>query len=218
MNPAYTPENTQFAFDFHDVVVARDMSRIQKAIFNKNFIYKIHFNRYLPGLFLALANTAYHDFRGGTGEIYIKVLQDYHQPDIAQLALDVANDVRPIEGTIEIIKELRDLGYEINMASDIGTTVLRDLKARPQYQALLALFTHEKSVDYLNASGHPIKKPQLAYFTDYAQKFQDGKQYVIFIDDKEKNVTGARTAGMIGIVFKNPPQLRAQLVKMGILQ
>ena len=218
MDATYRPDNTQFAFDFHDVIVSRNINRIKNAIFNRSFLYKIHFNRHLPGLLWALARAAYTDTKGGTGEVYVKILQEYHQPDIAQLTLDLANDVDPIEGTVEIIKELKDLGYEVNMASDIGTLVLQDLKTRPQYQTLLSLFDHEQSVDYINAGGRPVQKPQLAYFRDYLQKFQDDKQYIIFIDDKEKNVIGACSAGMIGITFKNPQQLREQLVQMGILK
>jgi len=218
MNATYTADNTQFAFDFHDVVVSRNINRIKNAIFNRTFLYKIHFNRYIPGLLWALARAACTDTKGGTGEVYVKILQDYHQPDIAQLTLDLANDVDPIEGTVTIIKELKTLGYEVNIASDIGKTVLENLKTREKYRPLLSLFDHEQSVDYIHANGHPVQKPQLAYFNDYLQKFQDNKQYIIFIDDKEKNVIGASNAGMIGIVFKNPSQLRAQLVTMGILQ
>jgi len=215
--PLYTPDNTQFAFDFHDVVVQHNNSRISRGVLSKNFVSAIRFNRYLPGLFLALASAAYNDLKGGTGEMYIKILQDYQQPEIAQLVLDIANDLQPIEDTVAIIKELKSLGYEINIASDIGTSVLHNLHSKPAYQALLSLFDHEKSVDYINAIGKPIKKPQLAYFASYLQRFQDGKEYVIFIDDKEKNVIGARQAGMIGITFKNPQQLRDVLVRMGIL-
>ena len=218
MDVAYTSKNTQFAFDFHDVVVQHNTGRISRGIFSRNFVYKIHFNRCFPGLLWALASTAYHDFKGGTGEQYIKILQDYKQPEIAQLVLDIANDVHPIEGTVVIMQELKNLGYEVNMASDIGTMVLEDLKKRPQYQGLLSLFAHEKSVDYLNASGRPVKKPQLGYFRDYLERFQKNKEYVIFIDDKEKNVIGARASGMIGITFKNPELLREELVKMGILE
>jgi len=217
-HPIYTPQNTQFAFDFHDVVVARNMDRIRKAIFSSNFVSRIRINRYLPGLIWALATNAYTDFKGGTGEMYIKVLQDYEQPELAQFALDVANDVHPIAGTIAIIQKLKNLGYEVNMASDIGTMVLEDLKKRAQYKAMFALFTHEKSVDYLTIKGRPIKKPQLAYFKDYLERFQDNKQYIIFIDDKEKNVIGAREAGMIGITFTSPEQLHTELVKMGIFK
>jgi len=52
---------------------------------------------------------------------------------------------------------------------------------------------------------------------NYLQKYKDNKQ-IIFIDDKAQNVAAANQAGMIGILFTTPQQLRSDLVKMEILQ
>jgi beta-phosphoglucomutase-like phosphatase (HAD superfamily) len=218
MDTTYTPQNTQFAFDFHDVVVKPAANRISQGLFNRNFLYSIHLNRYLPALVWSIALLSYH---GGTGEQYIKLLQDYQQPTVAQLALDIANNQLPIPGTVAIIKQLKALGYEVNMASDIGALALKDFGkkelGKPEQDQILPLFIHKHHVNYIEAF-KPIKKPNPAYFAAYQQQYNPShKPHVIFIDDKLKNVTGAREAGMISILFTSAAQLEEQLIKMGIL-
>lgn len=218
MGTDYTPQNTQFAFDFHGVVVKAASNRISSALLSTNFIYRIHFNRCLPALLWAFTTLAY---TGGTGEQYIKLLTQYQQPDMAQMALDIANNQQPIPKTIDIIKQIKGLGYEVNMASDIGDLVLKDFERREQdkpiQEQILPLFVHKHHVNYLETDA-PIHKPDPAYYAAYLQQYnQNLKPYVIFIDDKLKNVVGARNAGMIGILFTSAAQLKEQLVKMGIL-
>ena len=84
MQQQYTPENTQFAFDFHGVVVKPVANRVSSVLLSRKFVSSIEINRYVPALIWALTTLAY---RGGTGEQYIKLLQNYHQLRIAQLAL-----------------------------------------------------------------------------------------------------------------------------------
>ncbi len=218
MQPQYTPQNTQFAFDFHGVVVRPVANRISHALLSRNFISSIEMNRYLPGLMWAMAALVY---RGGTGEQYIKLLRDYHQMRIAQIALDIANNQAPISDTIAIIKQLKSLGYEINMASDIGGLVLQDFETKelkkPAQEQILPLFAHKYYVNYLDTYT-PIHKPNSIYFATYLQHYnQDKKSYIIFIDDKLKNVEGARKSGMIAILFSSAAQLKEQLIQMGIL-
>lgn len=218
MQPQYTPQNTQFAFDFHGVVVKPVANRISHAVLSKIFISSIEMNRYLPALMWAMAILVY---RGGTGEQYIKLLQDYHQVGVANIALDIANNQAPISGTIAIIKQLKELGYEINMASDIGGLVLKDFEAKelknPTQEQILPLFAHKYYVNYLDTY-KPIQKPNPLYFTTYLQQYNQGnKPYIIFIDDKLKNVEGAKKSGLIAILFSSAAQLKGQLIQMGIL-
>jgi len=218
MDINYTPQNTQFAFDFHGVVVKPVVNRVSSALLNRNFLYSINLNRYLPALVWSIAVLTYHH---GTGEQYIKLLQEYQQPIIAQLALNIANNQQPIPETIAIIKQLKDLGYEVNMASDIGALALKDFAQKEQgkqaQDQILPLFVHRHHVNYLETY-KPIQKPNPAYFAAYQQQYNTAhKPYVIFIDDKLKNVTGAREAGMTGILFTSGVQLKDQLVRMGIL-
>lgn len=215
----HTPNNTQFAFDFHGVVVQPVQNRVSDSLLSMRFISSIKLNRYLPMLAGAMIMLSY---QGGTGEQYIKLLNDYHQPALAQLALDIANKQQPISETIAIIKHLKNLGYEVNMASDIGTLALQDFAAKefekPHSDQILPLFNHIYHVDYLKQSC-PIHKPNPSYFTGYQQRYNSvHKPYVIFIDDKLKNVVGARDSGMIGIFFTTPSELRKNLIERGILK
>lgn len=107
------------------------------------------------------------------------------------------------------------------MASDIGTLALQDFAQKEQTKEpqdqILPLFAHKHHVNYL-ATAAPIHKPNPAYFAAYQQQYNpEKKPYVIFIDDKLKNVVGARQSGMIGILFTSGAELKEQLIKMGIL-
>ena len=39
----------------------------------------------------------------------------------------------------------------------------------------------------------------------------------VYVDDREENVRVARRLGLTGVVFRSPPQLRADLERLGLL-
>lgn len=59
-------------------------------------------------------------------------------------------------------------------------------------------------------------KPKAGIYRLAARNLGLKPQECLFIDDKPVNVKGARKAGMKGIVFRGPAQLRQQLKKHGI--
>jgi 2-haloacid dehalogenase len=40
----------------------------------------------------------------------------------------------------------------------------------------------------------------------------------VFVDDREVNVEAARSEGMVGLLFTDPATLRADLVRLGLLE
>jgi len=216
----YTPENTKFAFDLHKVIVQPSKNRIYNGLVNRNMLPEVNMQlpltlakvaAYLPPVSYYTAKLLYE---GGTGEQYYTLFQYYDYNRLAQAVINIANDQTPISGTVNIIQELKDKGYMIDLASDIGQTFLPDLMKK--YPSTFDMIADKQTVDYINTN-QPIHKPSIQYFQDYLEKYGNGKT-IIFIDDKEKNVAAAKQAGMIGIVFKDPEQLRKDLVKMGILK
>lgn len=210
MNPQYTPDNTQFAFDFHDVVVKAQPGRVW-ALLSKEAIPSL--NRHLFQLIWHMAQSAW---QGSSGEEYITLLRTYGQPTLANLATKIANDQQPIPGTIALIKMLKAKGYETNMASDIGTTILKDMEENWEHKSIFTLFDHIQSVNYLTKNP-PIKKPSAAFFKAYLNNYNTDGKKVIFIDDKLKNTTGAQAAGIVGILFTTPEALEKNLKDMCIL-
>ncbi len=56
-------------------------------------------------------------------------------------------------------------------------------------------------------------KPDVRAYSAVAEKLGVKPSEVIFVDDKEENVEGAKKAGMTGVVFKDAVQLKSALSK-----
>jgi FMN phosphatase YigB (HAD superfamily) len=221
--PRYTPKNTKFAFDFHDVVAKAHPNRVINGLFNWNMVPELNWNlpyntaQFLYNFPWVAYGTAQLIYNKGTGEQYYDLYKQNGFDRIALAVRSIANDLDIINGTIAIINELKDKGYQVDMASDIGTSFLADLASKEKFISVLDLFNYKKSVDYLSTP-NPVHKPQKQYFLDYQDTYNPAHMKIIFIDDKLKNVSASETTGMIGIQFKTPEQLRSELVKYGILQ
>jgi len=221
-NRHYTPANTKFAFDFHDVVAKASPNRIVNGLVNWNMVPEITWNlpynaaRSLYNLPWVAYGTASLIYNKGNGERFYELFKRYNYDRLALAVKTIANDLDAIDGTITIIKELKEKGYQVDMASDIGTSFLKDLENQTKFSMILDLFTYKKSVDYINTP-KPIHKPNKQFFLDYQNTYNPKHMNIIFVDDKQKNVSASELTGMIGIQFETPEQLRNELVKYGIL-
>lgn len=219
----YTPENTKFAFDFHDVVAKAHPNRVINGLLNWNTVPELNWNLpYNTAQFLyrfpwIAYGTAQLVYNKGTGEQYYDLFKRNGLDRIALTVRAIANDLDVINGTVAIIKELKDKGYQVDMASDIGTSFLDYLEKQQKFANILNLFTDKKSVDYIHTPKQ-AHKPNKQFFIDYQNNYNAAHMNIIFIDDKQKNVSASEQTGMIGIQFQNPEQLRNELVKRGILQ
>jgi beta-phosphoglucomutase-like phosphatase (HAD superfamily) len=141
--------------------------------------------------------------------------------DVAQFVEKIARKKKPIEGTVKIIEELRAKGFPMYVGTNIGTpsftTIMTGNGKAGRFLRANFNLDHPQTVDYKSAT--IIKKPNVEFFNQAIAKnqFDLATTHVIFIDDRTDNVEAARKAGMIGIVFKNPKQLRTDLKELGLL-
>lgn len=215
----FNPKNAKLVFDFHDVVVTEPFSCLSdlKKFFRWNLIPTC--NRHLPWCIYELLACMFYD---PAGEKLINIGKKYEQETFITCLMEVGNSFVVIEKTIDIMRELKNKGYQLDLASNIEIVFLNELERNNKYsyvQEILALFTHKKAVDHVAIySKESIRKPDIRFFTEYQKEYNsDGKQ-VIFVDDKQKNIVASQQANMIGIHFQNPEQLRNELVKYGILE
>ena len=126
----FNPQNTKFAFDFHDVVVKAHPYRIINGLVNWNMVPELSWDlpynaarmRYnFPWVAYGTAQLMYTK---STGEQYYDLFQRNGFDRIARAIITIANDLDVINGTIKIINELKDKGYQVDMASDIGQSFL----------------------------------------------------------------------------------------------
>jgi putative hydrolase of the HAD superfamily len=62
-----------------------------------------------------------------------------------------------------------------------------------------------------------LRKPDLAIYKRALDILGRPAERILFIDDREENLAGARSAGMNGIRFTGADSLRSELVRLGVL-
>jgi 2-haloacid dehalogenase len=115
----------------------------------------------------------------------------------------------PIEGTVEILRELHAAGTRL--------VALTNWSAE--------LFPHaEESFDFLHlfegvvVSGiEGVAKPDPAIFDLLLRRYRLDPAATVFVDDSAVNVAAAAAAGMRPVLFTAPDALRAQLSRLGLL-
>jgi 2-haloacid dehalogenase len=114
-----------------------------------------------------------------------------------------------IPGTVDILAELR--------ASQVPLYALSNWSAETFPLSL-------KRFDFLHwfrgivLSGDVrLLKPDPRIFHVFFQTHAIDPAHAVYIDDVERNVEAATALGMHGIVFTDPPALRSELVKLGLL-
>jgi 2-haloacid dehalogenase len=115
----------------------------------------------------------------------------------------------PIQGTVDILAELRAQGTPIYALSNWS------IETYP---------TAEKRFDFLKwfngilLSGNVrLIKPDPRIFQLFFKTHGIDPADAIYIDDLPRNVKSATAQGMYGIVFTNPQALRIELAKLGLL-
>ena len=114
-----------------------------------------------------------------------------------------------IDGTVEILGEVRDRGHPVYAITNFNAETLA--VASEVYPFL-------KRFDGVIVSSEiRLIKPDPAIFQAFFQTYDRQPGECAFIDDRAVNVQAAREAGMVGIHFSDPPQLRRDLADLKLL-
>lgn len=129
-----------------------------------------------------------------------------------------------IPGTVEIIKVLREQGYIIVPATNMGKKTyltLLNQKVLPEDYFTKGFFFAVTKKCNKKEDGTYHKKPEKEFFENlksYIRKKCDFEfETIVFIDDKQANAHGAREAGIIGLHFTSPAQLKVDLENLGFI-
>jgi 2-haloacid dehalogenase len=114
-----------------------------------------------------------------------------------------------IEGTVEILAELRRRGVPIyalsNWSAETFPTAQRKFEFLRWFRGILL-------------SGEvKLIKPDPRIFQLFCETFEVDPSQIVYIDDLPHNVAAAGAQGMHAIQFTNPPALRNELIKLGLL-
>ncbi|MEW5974165.1 MAG: HAD family phosphatase [Acidobacteriota bacterium] len=115
----------------------------------------------------------------------------------------------PIEGTIQILRSLKDAGYVL-----LGLTNWSGEKF-PLVRSRYPFFDWFDTIVVSGEEG--LAKPDPQIFQLLLQRSNRQAGECLFIDDSETNVAVARQLGFHAIRFQSSPQLRLELEGLGLL-
>ena len=115
----------------------------------------------------------------------------------------------PIQGTLDVLVELRDKGVPIYALTNWSAETFPIAKARYEF---LGWFR-----DILVSGEEKLIKPDRRIFELLLSRNGLAAAESVFIDDALHNVAGAEAAGMSALHFHSPETLRADLVALGLL-
>ena len=113
-----------------------------------------------------------------------------------------------IEGTADIVAELKNKGYGIYLLSNAG----------PNHKDYWPKIKGSQYFDGVMVSAvEKMYKPCIEIFEHCLKKFNLRAEECVFVDDLAVNCAGAYMAGIKPVVFKNAKQLREDLKKLEVL-
>lgn len=115
----------------------------------------------------------------------------------------------PIDGTVDILDELRQRGTPLYAITNFNQDKFRETLARFSF---LGAFR-----DIVVSGDERVLKPDPAIYRLLLERNGLAAASCVFIDDSEKNVRGAEAVGMKAIHFTTPDALRTELMALGVL-
>ena len=105
-----------------------------------------------------------------------------------------------------------------DLLDDLGGIVLRATASNyPVWVEQLAKDHLEGRFERILASCHlGVRKPDVAFYERLLERLQLDPDQVLFVDDREENVVGARQAGLAAHRFVDAPTVRRWIVDHGV--
>ena len=135
-------------------------------------------------------------------------LQGNHLLELKKLDVEMWTELNP--PMVEWAHRLKSAGLRIGILSNIGDAMEEGIRAK---FAWVEGFTHATWSHRLK-----MRKPEPEIYAAAAQGLGVEPSEVLFIDDREDNIAGARAAGMRGVVYALHGEFEQELERMGLAQ
>lgn len=234
INQKKLKQEVEFAFDIHKVLVQKGAKSIFQTIMHNPYKWQLLRVLINPGLIVGLAgmvwqamiNTmpwAAHKYKELTAEELICLVRAHGNNELMALTVQIVNTQQVDPQVKEILLSLKDHGYPLRIASNIGKDIYIKFKQQLEDSNanIFALFNQDehgmegKTIDYRVS---PVQKPDPEFFQEFLDAYDPhGNKLFIFVDDKLVNIKAAMQKGFVGIHFKNAEQLKNDLNMLGII-
>ena len=133
-------------------------------------------------------------------------LHDHCLRALKHLDVEMWTELNP--PMVEWAQRLKQAGYKIGILSNIGDAMEQGVRAK---FAWVDEFTHATWSHTLK-----MRKPEPEIYAAAAQGLGVEPREVLFIDDREDNITGARAVGMRGVVYGHHGEFERELKRIGL--
>jgi epoxide hydrolase-like predicted phosphatase len=120
----------------------------------------------------------------------------------------IRNNFEEIEGTRQIIEKLKEKGFKLGLLSDHSREWINHCNNKFDYHKLFHSTQYSFEVECC--------KTDKKAFELMLKKLSENPENCLFVDDSEKNISTAKSIGLNTIQFKNPEQLKKELVSFSI--
>ena len=208
----FNPHNTLLALDIHGVLLQRSPSKIGKAfasMFKQPTLLRHMLN---PDVWYEIIRQI---ITGARVDAFYMLFCDASDL-LVDILLGFANAYTIIPGTIELMSGLKQRGYQLMVASNIGQNIYPVTKK--MFPELFNDQLIQDGMTTLCVNNKAIHKPGQAYYDLFFEYFNNDRgKHIIFVDDRLENVRAAVASGMIGVHYIDVYQLQADLHKLGMI-
>jgi len=142
-------------------------------------------------------------------EYWLRIIEkDKWKASTDELKKAVRKNFKEIEGTREIMEQLKRNGFRLGLLSVHAREWVAYCQRKFSYHKLF----HSRLYSFEAAASKPDKK----VYRLILKKLKARPENCIFIDDHLKNLVPAREMGMKTILFKNAGQLKKDLTALGV--
>jgi putative hydrolase of the HAD superfamily len=132
-----------------------------------------------------------------------------HEHHIKDIMEDWHNILTPIEGTVNLLKRLKQNGHKIILLSNFHLEAFNFVYEKYSFFKLADELVISSKINLL--------KPHREIYEHMLNKLSLKPEECIFIDDTLANIKGAAKLGINIVLFKNPSQLETELEKMNLI-
>ena len=138
-------------------------------------------------------------------EIYVSRNKDYEN-DIRLVFDGWYNILTPIEGTVEILKSLKNNGYNLYYLSNFHHLAFEHILEEYDFFKLFdgGVVSYEEK----------LLKPEKEIYEVLIERYKLNTKESIFVDDTKVNIEAAEDLKIRGIVFESPNQFKESLKKL----
>lgn len=141
-------------------------------------------------------------------KLYSNDLEYLAVQQLTNLMQTIKDSLTPVEGAVELLKKVHNLGLAIYAITDNVQEIMSFLKQKYDFFTVFR--------DIIVSAEIGVLKPSKTIYLHLIDKYKIIPCATVFIDDLPQNVEGAKLVGMNGIHFSTANDCQVKLRQLGV--